>query len=89
MDKEKQTVLLEQRESLKISGVMDVDAFDENGILLETTEGMLHVKGSGLKVKKLSEEIKELEVTGKIDSLAYSQSGAGKKGGSILARMFR
>ena len=45
MDKEKQTVLLEQRESLKISGVMDVDAFDENGILQRSSVSQNTVDG--------------------------------------------
>lgn len=90
MEKEIQTVFLEQRESLRISGVLDVDAFDGQGILLETTEGMLHVKGNGLKVQSLSEEKKELEVLGRIDSLAFTRGkGKGKKGGSMLAKMFK
>ncbi|MBE5921430.1 MAG: sporulation protein YabP [Lachnospiraceae bacterium] len=89
MEKGKQVINLIQRENLKVTGVLDVVAFDENGILLETLEGRLHVKGSELKVKKLSEEVQELEVIGRVDSLAYSQGGTTKKGGSLLVKMFR
>ena len=42
------TVILEGREKLSISGVVDVQSFDEDQVLLETVRGMLVVRGQGL-----------------------------------------
>ena len=37
-------VSLEGRSSLSVSGVVDVERFDENEILLSTSQGMLSVR---------------------------------------------
>lgn len=83
-------LMLLNRETATISGVKDVLAFDVSEILLETTEGMLSVKGSDLHVNRLTLEKGEVDVTGKIDSLTYSEvSGFKKPGESFLNRLFR
>lgn len=81
---------LAERESVTISGVKDVLAFDVSEVLLETTEGMLSIKGSDLHVNRLTLEKGEVDVTGKIDSLTYSDAAGFKKPGeSFLNRLFR
>ena len=47
------TVILEGRERLSISGVVDVQSFDEEQVLLETVRGMMVVRGQGLHVERL------------------------------------
>ena len=54
-------------------------SFDLNEILLETEQGMLMVKGANLHVNRLSLEKGEVDISGGIDSLAYSDvQGHGK-----------
>ena len=65
-------VLLANRKSANFSGVLDVLSFDVNEILLETEQGMLLIKGNDLHVNRLSLEQGEVDVTGKIDGLTYS-----------------
>ena len=68
------TVILEGREKLSISGVVDVQSFDEDQVLLETVRGMLVVRGQGLHVERLQLEAGELIVEGEIGLIEYDDS---------------
>ena len=73
-----------------ITGVKDVVSFDLNEILLETQQGMLMVKGTDLHVNRLSLEKGEVDLSGNIDSIAYSSSTPAEKAGeNFLSRLFR
>ena len=65
-------VLLQNRKSGSFSGIVDVLSFDVAEILLETELGMLLIKGNDLHVNRLSLEKGEVDVEGRIDSIAYS-----------------
>ena len=80
------SIVVEGRERLSISGVIDVISFDEKEILAETAEGELLVTGDDLHVERLSLEIGELAITGRIDSLEYKGDSARK--GSIWSKLF-
>ncbi len=77
---------LEGRESLTVSGVEDVERFDESGIVMTTAAGTLVVTGEDLHIGKLSLDGGELHVDGRIDSLSY-EDRAGARGG-FLGRLF-
>ena len=81
-------VELDGRERLIVSGVDDVDRFDENEIVMSTSKGTLVVTGENLHIEKLSLDGGDLKVEGDIDSLTYEDSGREKAGG-LLARLFR
>ena len=78
---------LEGRERLSVSGVEDVESFDESAIVMNTCEGTLVVRGEGLHIEKLSLDGGDLKVEGSVDSLTYEDAG-GERGG-FLARLFR
>ncbi|MCI9126340.1 MAG: sporulation protein YabP [Eubacterium sp.] len=81
---------LDNRKQMSLTGIKDVVAFDLNQVLLESTLGMIHIKGNDLKVTKLSIEKGEVNVGGNIDSIVYSDVKAyGEKGKSFVKRMFR
>lgn len=81
---------LTNRGALSINGVVDVISFDLNEVLLETEAGMLTVKGQDLHVNRLTLEKGEVEISGNIDSLLYSEvSGLGQKAESFFARLFQ
>ena len=83
-------VLLGSRKTGNFSGVVDVLSFDVSEILLETEEGMLMIKGNDLHVNRLSLEKGEVDIEGKIDSLAYSEiKDYGKQAESFLGRLFK
>lgn len=83
-------VTMTNRRSCTINGVNDVLSFDIHEILLETEQGMLMIKGDELHVSRLTLEKGEVDIDGRIDSLTYSDAGAGgRKNESLLARLFR
>lgn len=55
-----QNLILENREKLTITGVVDVLSFDDQIVIVETQLGLLTVKGEDLRINKLS--IDSLEV---------------------------
>ena len=80
-------VILEGRESLSVSGVEEVESFDENTIVMNTCKGTLVVRGEDLHIEKLSLDGGDLKVEGTVDALAYEDDG--RERGSFLARLFR
>ena len=71
---------LSDRRRLTVSGVEDVESFDEDMVVLVTCGGTLSVHGSGLKIEKLSLDGGELVVEGRIDSLDYAENTPGRRG---------
>ena len=82
------TIILEGREKLSVSGVIDVQSFDEEQVLLETVRGMLVVRGQGLHVERLQLEAVELIVEGEVGSLEYDDS-VQQRGGKLSRRIGR
>lgn len=74
------------RERLTISGVEDVDRFDETGIVMSTPAGTLVVTGEDLHIDKLSLDGGELHVDGRIDSVTYEEESQGR--GGFFSRLF-
>ena len=81
-------IILEEREQLSVSGVEEVESFDENTIVMLTNRGTLIVRGEELHIEKLSLDGGDLKVEGTIDSLTYEGSGRDRAGG-LFARLFR
>lgn len=65
---------LEGREKLTVSGVEDVERFDDQCIVLRTGAGVLVVSGESLHIGKLSLDGGELHVDGRIDALTYEDA---------------
>ena len=81
-------IILEEREQLSVSGVEEVESFDENTIVMLTNRGTLIVRGEELHIEKLSLDGGDLKVEGTIDSLTYEDSGR-HSAGVLFARLFR
>lgn len=79
--------ILEDRKTLSVSGVNDVGGFDEETITASTDYGELTVRGEKMHITKLSLEIGELCIEGKITSIAYSD--VPDKSVGFFSRVFR
>ena len=77
---------MEGREQLTVSGVEDVDRFDETGIVMTTSAGVLIITGSNLHIGKLSLDGGELHVDGRIDAIAFEDAPSSR--GGLLSRLF-
>ena len=76
--------VLEDRRLLTVSGVSDVDSFDEETVVVFTDLGELT---SNLHINRLSLEVGELTVEGNISALVYSDEAP--KSGGFFSRVFR
>ena len=81
-----QRIELSGRESLTVSGVEDVDRFDETEIVMNTSLGVLVVTGDSLHIGKLSLDGGELDVDGRIDAFAFEDAPSNR--GGLLSRLF-
>ena len=80
-------IIMEDRKSLMITGVSDVDSFDEQSVVAYTDMGELTIRGIGLQIGKLSTDTGELSITGNIIALAYTDDR--KQGGGLFGRLFK
>lgn len=83
---EAHTLSLADRKRLSLTGVEDVDCFNEQIVVLRTSLGTLTIAGAGLNISQLSLEDGRVELEGEVDALEYS---GGKKRGGLLGRLFR
>lgn len=83
-----QNLILENREKLSVSGVLDVLSFDDQVVIMDTELGLLTVKGENLRINKLSIDTSEVIVEGSIYNLGYSEEQEQNKGG-ILGKIFK
>lgn len=84
---------LVDRQLMRLSGVNNVDVFDEEKIVLQTELGKLEIQGQHLNVTSLDVESGSLQVDGVIDSIAYIQeqktrSKGGRKRKGFAGRFF-
>lgn len=82
-----QNVILEDRKRLSVSGVSDVDNFDERSVTVYTTLGELSVRGAQLHITSLNIETGELSLEGQVDALLYALDRP--QSGGFFSRMFR
>ena len=79
---------MEEREKVRIGGVVDVMSFDEEGIMMETACGLLLLKGRGLHMGRLDLEEGDVAVEGSIESITYSDGNFAEKQ-SLFGKLFR
>lgn len=87
--KQPHNIILEDRKNLSISGVNDVDSFDESLIVLFTELGELSIKGRNLHINALNVDTGELTMTGEIIALYYNTEQAPKGQSSLISRIFK
>jgi len=77
---------LEGRTRAKLSGVMAVSCFNEQEIVLETSEGEVALLGEGLHIGQLDLEQGQLDVTGTIAGIEYNGPVTKKERRGLFAR---
>lgn len=73
------------RASLAVTGVEDVESFDEAEIIMNTSQGNLIVRGSGLHIGKINLDVGEIKVEGVINDLSYEEISTA---GSFFSKLF-
>ncbi len=81
------SIVLEDRKKLTVEGVREIGAYDDASVSAETDLGTLTVRGSGLRIIRMSVDTGELAVEGNISQVAYTDSPESE--GSFWSRVFR
>jgi len=84
-----QNLILENREKLSLSGVIDVESFNDETVVVDTELGVLIIRGADLRINKLNIDSSELSIEGDIISCEYSDRDLRSKGSGFFARMFK
>lgn len=77
---------MQERGSLTVSGVEEVESFDEHEVVMVTVAGMLVVRGEELHVGKLSLDTGELRLEGRVSELRYEENTRNE---GFWARLFK
>ena len=84
-----QNLILENREKLSVSGVIDVESFNDECVIIDTEMGILVVKGEDLHISRLNLDNSELNIEGDIISCEYNESQGKSRGLGFFSRMFK
>jgi sporulation protein YabP len=79
-------VIIEDRSKMKLSGVLEVESFDEETVHLQTECGALVIQGTNMHIEGLQLETGDLVLTGKLNSFTYSDRSSNR---SFLGKLFR
>lgn len=85
--KQNHSLIIENRQSVTLSGITSVGSFDEHSVVLYSDYGEITVTGSGLHMSKLSVDSGDVDVTGQIRSVGYSDNGPRKE--PFLKKIFK
>ena len=82
-------LILENRKKLSVSGIADVESFNEEEIVLATiSHGVLVIKGSELHINKLSVDSGDVSITGEVCAMDYVDRTPKSRGG-FIAKLLR
>lgn len=87
-EKTVQSLLLENKEILNVTGVESVDNFNDETVVLLTSKGKLTIKGQKLNISKLNVDEGKLVVRGLINSMTFSENEQKEKIG-LVRRIFK
>lgn len=82
-------VTLKGRRQLDITGVKQVESFDNEEFLLETVMGFLSVRGQNLHMKNLNVEQGIVSIEGKVFDLVYLDQGQQDKSKGFFGKLFK
>ena len=80
------TLTMEGRERARLSGVTAVSCFNEEEVVLETSAGEVALMGAGLHIEQLNLEEGQLDVTGEISAIEYSDIAPKRERRGLFAR---
>ncbi len=84
-----QNIVIQNREKTIVTGVEDILSFDDELVIMQTSLGMLTIKGQELKMNKLNLDNSELIIEGKTCAIAYSDAVDGNKKQGFMSKLFK
>jgi len=84
-------VILRNRQTLEVTGVMNVESFDAHEFVLQTQYGYLAIRGENLHIKQLQLESGFVSIDGLFFDMAYYDEGVSpsEKAKGFFSKLFR
>lgn len=82
-------VIMRGRRLLDITGVKQVESFDNEEFLLETVMGFLTIRGQNLQMKNLDVDKGVVSIKGKVYELAYIDEHHSEKAKGLFSKLFK
>lgn len=83
-----QNIFIEDRNKVTITGVEQVDSFNDNTIILRTVKGGMTIKGEGLNVGKLNLDNGNININGIINGIVYNNKDSSQRK-NIIGKIFK
>ncbi len=83
------SIHINNRKEIDITGVKDVDSFDNEEFLIETVMGYLLVRGQQLQLKNLNVEETTIQIKGKVSELAYVDEQQAGRAKGLISKLFK
>lgn len=86
---EHQNIILKDRKKLLITGVHNIESFNEECIVVDTELGIVVVRGIGMHINKLDVESAALDVEGEIGLIEYLDNTGPQRKGGFFSNLFK
>ena len=83
------SISLLEKKTLVITGVKKIDTFDKLHFIIDTTMGIMVIKGEELELIKLDTMSGNVTIKGSINSLEYLVDNKKSNEESIISRLFK
>ena len=80
-------MIMENRKKLMMTGIREVESFDEQTVSLLLENAVLAIRGRNLSISRLNVDTGEVSVTGEIYAVIYSDNNAKQSG--LFGRLFK
>ena len=80
----KQTILISDKNKVEIDAVIAVKAFDEDGVLLESSLGLIMIEGENLRIENFEKATSKMLVVGNVIGVYYLENKKKKKGRGVI-----
>lgn len=84
----KHTVIMEDRKTLQMGGIIEVKSFDDEAVVLLSSLGELVVRGEKLRIAEFDRETSQFFLEGRVAALFYNDAAKSSRG-SALKRIFK
>jgi sporulation protein YabP len=82
-------IVMRGRKLLEITGVKQVESFDNEEFLLETSMGFLSIRGEQLQMKNLDVDKGNVSIKGKVHDIVYLDEQHGEKAKGLFSKIFK
>ncbi len=75
-----QKIIITDKSSVEIDTVLSVRSFDETGVIIDSSKGLISVEGRDLRIENFEKSTSKILVTGDISGVFYIEKREKRKG---------